>query len=206
MNLTYVISSKKVEGEFSKSVYGYNLTGCCGPECYKRYWISEIKMNPTRIIQLPPLPIYTPDLFEAHLTGIMMCSNQPSSEAIAVLQKYSDRLLAQGIIMMRNGFQTLDHSKITDGLRLCRSDLFYERRARGWVDALAAHYVQDLKRMDVATSRANLGGVTVSIGVPKDQSGTRLVLCPSCGAHIDQIAIRGQSIKCGYCNSVFQIS
>jgi len=205
VNLHYIISSFKVENGLTGTLYGYTQTGCCSLECYQRYWTSEVVNVPSRILELPYLKIYTSEVFAAHLVGIISTSKQPSSEAIEILKKYSDRPLAQGIIMMHMGFKTLDHSKITDGLRLCRSDILYEQIARQWVDALATSYVQDLKRLDVATSRADLGSVVVSVAPQKGQNDPRLTQCPACGARVEQMVVRGQTVRCVYCGSVFQV-
>ena len=180
--------------------------GTCSPQCYQVFWTNEVKANPSKILSIPFIPVYGPEVYPAHVLRITMRTKVPTQEEVNVLSKYLEKPLAQGVTMMYMGYKTLDHGKITDGLRLCRTDPVYEWSAKAWVDNLAAYYVQDLRRMDVPTSRASIGGVTISLSVPKGQSEMKLLACPSCGAGLNQVAVRGQTIKCSYCSSSFEVT
>jgi hypothetical protein len=206
MPLHYVQSQRDVIGTFSSTVYGQSQTGCCSTTCYQAYWVAEVGKDPSKILTLPYIPVFTPEAFNAHMLKIISKAPHPTAEDIDVLFHYMDKPIAQGVTMMYMGFKNLDHSNITNGLKLCRNDPVYEKFARQWVDNLATDYVADLRRLDVPTSRTTMGGVTITLSMPKGQSEMKLHACPSCGAGLDKVAVRGQTVKCSYCNSSFEVT
>jgi hypothetical protein len=113
--------------------------------------------------------------------------------------------MAQGILKMHEGSKDLDYSKILEGFKLCRQDQVYAMYRRN-VDDLAERYVGELKRFDVPTTSAEIGGVTISLQMPQNQKQMKVHSCPSCGSSLDMIAVRGQVMKCQFCNSTFQIT
>jgi hypothetical protein len=205
-HLHYVTSSRPVKGSISGSDIGENQEGCCSPACYQSYWEGWVSRDPSMIDRLPYIPVFSPAVFDAHVHRMVHSAKLPSAGHIQLLQRYHDRPLAQGIIIMYNGFKDLDHSKVTDGLRLCRNDPSYERIAKAWVDRVAHAYVADLKKLDVPTSRANLGGVQIALTMPSSQNQMKLHQCPSCSAQMDTIAFRGQVVRCSFCGSTFEIT
>ena len=50
-----------------------------------------------------------------------------------------------------------------------------------------------------------MGGVSITLSVPKGKSEMRIHSCPSCGAQLDFIAVRGQVVNCQFCKSTFEI-
>lgn len=206
LSLHYVINSKPVKGSVSDNLIGYVQNGCCSPSCYQTYWERVVKHNPWHVLDIPILPLYRPEFYAAHVIAITHRSGQPTSEDIQVLGHYIENPLAQGITMMYEGYKSLDFGKITDGLRICRGDPTYHTYAKEWVDNLAVFYINDLKRFDIPTNQANMGGVSISLTMPKNQSQMKLHSCPSCGAQMEQMAVRGQTVKCSFCSSTFEIT
>jgi hypothetical protein len=124
---------------------------------------------------------------------------------IGLLQKYLENPMAQGIVKMYEGSKDLNYSLILEGFKLCRQDPEY-KTFRNNVDNLAERYIDELKRFDVPTSSAELGGVTITLTMPQNQKEMKVHSCPSCGATLDVIAVRGQVKKCHFCSSTFQIT
>ncbi|MEE9116857.1 MAG: hypothetical protein V3U09_08175 [Thermoplasmata archaeon] len=46
---------------------------------------------------------------------------------------------------------------------------------------------------------------SITLSVPKGKSEMRIHSCPSCGAQLDFIAVRGQVVNCQFCKSTFEI-
>lgn len=121
------------------------------------------------------------------------------------LEEYMEHPMAQGIVKMREGSTDLNYQQILEGFKLCRQDSAYIMY-RDRVDSLAEGYIAELKRFEVPTSATKLGGVTITLSIPQNQKEMKLHSCPSCGATLDRIAVRGQVMKCQFCNSTFQIT
>ena len=204
--LAHVTAQHEVVGDLSGNLHGYSYEGFCSQECKDNYWIREVVKNPKRILdaQALGLEFNQPLFYEANIVRVTN-TDGCDAEKIAALSHYLEHPLAQGITLMYEGHKSLDHKKIVDGLRLCRNDPLYERIAKKWVDGLAEQYVKDLRSFDVPTSRAEIGGITLTLTVPQNEKEMKIRLCPSCGAGIERIAVRGQTVKCEYCKSVFQI-
>ncbi|MCK4444385.1 MAG: hypothetical protein KAW09_07565, partial [Thermoplasmata archaeon] len=109
------------------------------------------------------------------------------------------------ILKMYEGSKNLNYSQILEGFKQCRLDPVYSTYKQD-VDDLAERYIGELKRFDVPTSSAELGGVTITLAMPQNQKEMKVHSCPSCGATLDRIAVRGQVMKCQFCNSTFQIT
>jgi hypothetical protein len=204
--LQRVTQTWPIKGTFTNTIYGQGQLGTCSATCYQEYWKREVSADPHRVRQIPYAGLHTPEVFDANILYMVLNTKKPTADTIQMLSMYPKRPLAQGLIIMYNGHKDLDHSMITDGLRLCRNDPTYESIARGWVDNLATTYVAELKRLDVPTNRANLGGVQISLSVPRNQNQMKLHQCPSCSAAMDQVAFRGQVVKCPFCGSTFEIT
>jgi hypothetical protein len=124
---------------------------------------------------------------------------------IGLLRRYMENPMAQGILKMFEGSKDLNYPQILEGFKLCRQDPRYALY-RSKVDDLAERYIADLKRFDVPTSSAELGGVTITLAMPKNQKEMKVHSCPSCGATLDVIAVRGQVKKCQFCSSTFEVT
>lgn len=124
---------------------------------------------------------------------------------IGLLQRYMANPMAQGIVKMYEGSKDLDYPRILEGFKLCRQDPVYSSYKQN-IDNLAERYVGELKRYDVPTSSTQVGGVTITLSMPQNQKEMKLHSCPSCGASLDKIAVRGQVMSCQFCNSTFQIT
>ncbi|MCK4949210.1 MAG: hypothetical protein KAS60_03870 [Thermoplasmata archaeon] len=122
-----------------------------------------------------------------------------------LLRKWMEQPLAQGIVRMRQGYRDLDYSEIMEGFKLARRDPYYPT-FKSKLDAFAESYIHELKRFDVPTSTSQMGGVSITLSVPKGKSEMRIHSCPSCGATLDFIAIRGQVVNCQFCKSTFEIT
>lgn len=107
--------------------------------------------------------------------------------------------------MMVSAYNALEFEGITDGLRIARNDWVYTRYLKVWVDDLAESYIRELKRFDIPTSSARIGGVSIALTVPRGQTQMQLHACPSCGASMEAIAVRGQTVKCSFCSSTFVV-
>jgi predicted Zn finger-like uncharacterized protein len=206
MDLVYVRATSPVKSSISDKVYGEIISGCCSNACYQTYWEQSLMLNPSNIMKIPFLAVFRPEFYTAHMFRLMGTTSVPSKEDIAMLAHYIQYPLAQGITMMYNGAKDLDSSLITDGLRICRNDMLYERHAKKWVDNLAERYIREFKRFDIPTNKAMMGGVAITLTVPQGQSQMKLHSCPSCGANFEKVAIRGQTVRCEFCSSTFEIT
>ena len=205
MSLIFVTTSTPVKSHASDKVHGYNQKGCCSNQCYETYWRKWVGQNPHTINKIPFLPIYEKQFYAAHMCRLAATKRAPGPEDIMWMSKFIEFPLAQGLTMMHNSYQALEFEGITDGLRIARNDPVYTQYLKRWVDDLAESYIRELKRFDVPTRSANIGGVQISLAVPKGQNQMRLNSCPSCGAQLDIIAVRGQTVKCSFCSSTFQV-
>ncbi len=122
-----------------------------------------------------------------------------------LLRKWMEQPMAQGIVRMRQGYRDLDYSEIMEGFKLARRDPYYGT-FKEKLDSFAESYIHELKRFDVPTSTAQMGAVSITLSVPKGKSEMRIHSCPSCGATLDFIAIRGQVVNCQFCKSTFEIA
>jgi hypothetical protein len=195
-----------VTGGFTGAQIGWDLEGCCSPLRERSYWAGQILGDPCMILKAPSqFRFFEPVFYEANVRLVISTAGCDGWK-LAILSNYMNRPLAQGIALIHEGHKSLDHGKIIEGLRLCRNDIVYEGVAKNWVDTLADSYVRDLKTFDVPTSKAQIGGITLTITTPQNQKDMILRSCPSCAAAIDQIAVKGQTVKCRFCGSVFQIA
>ncbi|MHA1962716.1 MAG: FYVE zinc finger domain-containing protein [Candidatus Thorarchaeota archaeon] len=121
------------------------------------------------------------------------------------LERYMEYPMAQGIAKMIEGSTDLNYQQILEGFKLCRQDSAYSVFQHK-VDNLAEGYIAELKRFDVPTSATELGGVMITLSMPQNQKEMKVHSCPSCGATLDKIAVRGQVMKCQFCSSTFQIT
>jgi len=203
--LVYVTDSQPEKSHVSDKIHGYHQSGCCSNQCYEAYWRDQMAKSPTQVNKIPFLPIFEPPFYAAHMCRMSATRKAPTPEDIQWMSKYIDQPLAQGLTMMFNAYNALEFEGITDGLRIARNDWVYTRYLKVWVDDLAEAYIKELKRFDVPTRSANLGGVQISLSVPKGQNQMQLHACPSCGANMERIAVRGQTVKCSFCSSTFKV-
>ena len=178
--------------------------GCCTQECYQKYWTQRIAYYPNEIVSLPASGLHGPEYYRAYIIAITYTPGC-SAEKIAIISNYLDQPLGQGITVMFEGYKALDFNKITGGLKICRSDPMYEGRVKFWVDDLAQNYMQELKRFEQPTGKVDMAGVTIALAMPREQTEMKLHTCPSCGAGMDRIAVRGQTVRCSFCESTFSI-
>jgi hypothetical protein len=204
--LNSVISQRPVTTGFTGKQIGWDLEGCCSPACERNYWADQIISDPSKILNAPNYFRFIEPVFYEANVRLVVATAGCDAWKLSILSNYMNRPLAQGIVLIDEGHKSLDHGKIIEGLRLCRNDIIYEGVAKNWVDTLADSYVRDLKTFDVPTSKAQIGGITLTITTPQNQKDMILRSCPSCSAAIDQIAVKGQTVKCRFCGSVFQIA
>jgi len=114
-----------------------------------------------------------------------------------------DKPLAQGLIMMYEGHNLSDYVKITEGLKLCRTDPTYNNKeTKEWIAPMAMRYLTCLdKSVKRPTTTAKGQHVTIELSL----CVTKVEFCPSCGANINKIVHKGEIIKCDYCGSVIRI-
>lgn len=123
----------------------------------------------------------------------------------SLLNRHIENPMAQGIVKMSEASKDLNYQEMLDGLKLCRRDPVYATY-KAQMDDLGERYIKELKRYDVPTTTAQIGGVSITLAIPQNQTEMRVHSCPSCGAPLDRIAVRGQVMRCDHCNCTFQIT
>jgi len=214
LNLYHVIVSTSVSGSGNQYI-GEHQYGCCSQSCYEQYITSEITRAPLQIINPKLLQeegdnkiLFTkilgqPEFYQATLIWIMKNFKTLDAVSVKVLSSYMDKPLAQGLIMMYEGHNLSDYVKITEGLKLCRTDPTYNNKeTKEWIAPMAMRYLTCLdKSVKRPTTTAKGQHVTIELSL----CVTKVEFCPSCGANINKIVHKGEIIKCDYCGSVIRI-
>ena len=185
-------------------------SGYCSTDCL----VEDILRNPQIAIDyglenaeklIDRDTLYTDNNFSIFFSHVLNnLSKEINENVIHILNQYKERKIVQGLIMMINGYKDLDSQKIISGLQLCRRSSEYPKWKYS-IDRLAKEWLDDVGSFIKKANVVKTDGIVFQITIPKSQTSTKLLTCPACGAPLNKIVVRGETVKCPHCGSVFVV-